>query len=160
MTKHTLLLLLTFVCSIAIEKFSMSYCNWQFFICYEIDNFCMLRVTAITTSKSWLTFIIKTYNTLMTTLELVSYLLRTDIVTCRSANAAKNAICDNKISNTINYNSRSNYYMHNTSIKLVEDRPTDIQTDQQTDRLTLRLIELLSHLKIIQQVSKHIFLKY
>ena len=96
----------------------------------------------------------------MTTLELVSYLLRTDIVTCRSANAAKNAICDNKISNTINYNSRSNYYMHNTSIKLVEDRPTDIQTDQQTDRLTLRLIELLSHLKIIQQVSKHIFLKY
>ena len=33
----------------------------------------------------------------MTTLELVSYLLRTDIVTCRSANAAKNAICDNKM---------------------------------------------------------------
>ena len=65
-----------------------------------------------------------------------------------------------KCSNTINYNSRSNYYMHNTSIKLVGDRPTDIQTDQQTDRLTLRLIELLSHLKIIQQVSKHIFLKY
>ena len=105
----------------------------------------MLRVTAITTSKSWLTFIIKTYNTLMTTLELVSYLLRTDIVTCRSANAAKNAICDNKISNTINYNSRSNYYMHSTSIKLVEDRPTKIQTDQQTDRPTDRPTDIATY---------------
>ena len=33
----------------------------------------------------------------MTTMELVSYLLRTDIVTCRSAIAAKNAIYDNKM---------------------------------------------------------------
>ena len=41
-----------------------------------------------------------------------------------------------KCSNTINYNSRRNYYMHNTSIKLVGDRPTDRHTDRPTDRPT------------------------
>ena len=50
-----------------------------------------------------------------------------------------------KCSNTINYNSRSNYYMHNTSIKLVEDRPTDIQTDQQTDRPTDRPTDIATY---------------